>query len=203
MILYIASGALACVMLAAALPRIALSTVPPELDRRHVCAAAGAASVWLAVAWGSVPSAWPHAQLWWTGVVATLAALYDYRARVIPNRLLIVASAGVLATAFVVAPARIWGMVLSCIALLAVMVGMAAMGRGGLGAGDVKLVAFLGLALGLRAGIVAAAAGFVAMGLPSIYHVLFGKGRKHKLPYAPFLWLGTLVWLLLGNTMLV
>jgi len=199
MIPYIASGVLAGVGLAVALPRIPLSTDPPSLGRQSICAAALALVVWLIVAYRSVPAAWPQAQLWWTGVVATLAALYDHRARVIPNRLLVLGSAGFLATALVMAPARVLDSVLSGAAVLLAMVAMAAIGRGGLGAGDVKLVAFLGLALGLRTGIVAASAGFLAMGIPSIYHVLFGKGRKHRLPYAPFLWAGMLVWLLVGG----
>ena len=200
MVPYVASGVLACAGLAVLLPRIPLSTDPPALERKTLYAAMIALAVWLVVTQQRVPGAWPGAQLWWTGVTVTLAAVYDHQARVIPNRLLALTSAGFLITALVMAPARVGGLLLSCVALLLAMVGMAAIGRGGLGAGDVKLVAFLGLALGLRASILAASAGFLAMGIPSIYHVLFGKGRKHTLPYAPFLWAGMLVWLLLGGT---
>jgi len=199
MALYIASGVLVGVAIAALLPRIPLSTDPPALERKTLYAAVAGILIWLVVAQEKVPGAWPQAQLWWTGVTATLAAVYDHQARVIPNRLLAVTSAGFLVTALVMAPVRVGSLLLSCVVLLAAMAGMAAIGRGGLGAGDVKLVAFLGLALGLRAGILAASAGFLAMGIPSVYHVLFGKGRKHRLPYAPFLWVGMLLWLLLGG----
>jgi leader peptidase (prepilin peptidase)/N-methyltransferase len=72
----------------------------------------------------------------------------------------------------------------------------------GLGMGDVKLGAAMGLYLGPGRGLLAAAAGTVAGGLVHALLVLLGRrtwaGRGSEVPFAPFLALGALGTTILG-----
>jgi leader peptidase (prepilin peptidase)/N-methyltransferase len=72
----------------------------------------------------------------------------------------------------------------------------------GLGMGDVKLGAVMGLYLGPGRGLLAVAAGTVAGGLVHALLVLLGRqtwaGRGSKVPFAPFLTLGALGTAILG-----
>lgn len=72
--------------------------------------------------------------------------------------------------------------------------------RGGMGAGDVKLGAFAGLAVGLPAVVAGIFLGFVAGGAVATFLLLTRlRGRRDPVPYAPFLATGAWVALLYGN----
>jgi len=71
---------------------------------------------------------------------------------------------------------------------------------GGVGAGDVKLGAFLGLALGFPAILAGLFLGFVAGGVVAVILLLARlRGRRDPIPYAPFLTAGAWVGMLYGN----
>lgn len=73
----------------------------------------------------------------------------------------------------------------------------------GMGGGDVKLGALMGLTLGFSNGILALMLSFLSGALVSIVLVLFGK--KHfgqSVPFGPFLVLGSLIALFWGNEMI-
>lgn len=71
--------------------------------------------------------------------------------------------------------------------------------RGGMGAGDIKLMAMIGLYVGLRGTAVVLLLGFVFGALVGITFMLLGKlTRKDALPFAPYLALATLVDVLVG-----
>jgi len=70
----------------------------------------------------------------------------------------------------------------------------------GMGMGDVKLAAFIGLAVGFPAVFVALLFSFVAGGLVGGSLLLTGlKGRKDYIPFAPFLVTGGMVAMLYGQ----
>jgi leader peptidase (prepilin peptidase) / N-methyltransferase len=67
---------------------------------------------------------------------------------------------------------------------------------GGMGMGDVKLVALIGLvlgSLGLRYVFVAAGAGILLGGVGAIVALIIGLGRKQAIPFGPFLAAGAVV----------
>ena len=67
---------------------------------------------------------------------------------------------------------------------------------GGMGMGDVKLAALIGLvlgSLGLRFVGVAAAAAIVFGGLGGVVALSMGKGRKSAIPFGPYLAAGAVV----------
>lgn len=72
--------------------------------------------------------------------------------------------------------------------------------RGGIGLGDVKLGALMGLALGLPAVLAGLFLGFLAGGVGAIILLATGlRGRRDAVPYAPFLATGAWLALLYGN----
>ncbi len=70
----------------------------------------------------------------------------------------------------------------------------------GMGGGDVKLGAFMGLGLGFPNGLIAVIASFVSGALFSIVLIVLGKKRfGQAIPFGPFLILGSLLALFWGN----
>ncbi len=75
--------------------------------------------------------------------------------------------------------------------------------RGGIGGGDVKLMAALGLFCGWRVVLLGAFFGVILGGvMAAILLLLFGKNRRAMMPLAPALALGTVVALLWGEPIL-
>ncbi|RJO62556.1 MAG: prepilin peptidase [Dehalococcoidia bacterium] len=78
---------------------------------------------------------------------------------------------------------------------------IAILSRGGMGLGDVKMAALMGIMLGYPSVLVAIFLAIVAGGIVAI--VLLAtreKGRKQAIPFGPFLALGTMLALLWGNS---
>jgi len=73
----------------------------------------------------------------------------------------------------------------------------------GMGAGDVKLAAFVGLITGFPGALVAVCGSFLLGGLVAIGLLLSGRaGRKAVIPFAPFLCLSTFLVLIFGDRLL-
>ena len=73
--------------------------------------------------------------------------------------------------------------------------------RGGMGAGDVKLGAFLGLITGYPVAMMALLMAFVGGGVVAAFLLVSKiKGRKQSIPFGPFLSLSALVSLLWGDS---
>lgn len=74
---------------------------------------------------------------------------------------------------------------------------------GGMGMGDVKLAAFIGLMVGFPGILVALFLSFVAGGIAAASLMLAGlKGRRDPIPFGPFLVMGGIVSMLYGETIL-
>jgi leader peptidase (prepilin peptidase) / N-methyltransferase len=73
--------------------------------------------------------------------------------------------------------------------------------RGGMGAGDLKLMAMIGLYVGLRGAVLVMLLGFFLGALVGVAGMIFGKlTRKDALPFAPYLVMATLLEVLWGET---
>lgn len=146
--------------------------------------------------------------LTWDAAIASVfcAALVavsatDYERRIIPNRVVLPATAVVLVANSVVHPSVEWlaaGLGASGFLLLAALAYPA-----GMGMGDVKLALLLGVALG-RTVPVALMIGMVSALVPSVW--LLAKhgsaARKMRIPFGPFLALGGIVALFAGPAIL-
>lgn len=82
----------------------------------------------------------------------------------------------------------------------AVMLIIIAASRGGMGAGDLKLMAMIGLFVGLRGTVVVMMLGFLFGALVGLAFIILGRlTRKDALPFAPYLSLAALIQVLWGE----
>jgi leader peptidase (prepilin peptidase)/N-methyltransferase len=138
-------------------------------------------------------------------LVTTLAAitLTDLERRIIPNRILVVAALAGGAIAAVTDPASLPERGIAAAAAGGLLLITALVYPAGMGMGDVKLAAVLGIYLGaavapaLLVGFLAGAAVGLAMMLRD-----GAAARKRGVPFGPFLALGGLVGLLAGNELI-
>ena len=80
---------------------------------------------------------------------------------------------------------------------------LALISRGGMGFGDVKLAALIGLATGFPLVLLALLIAAILGGLPAIVLLATGKrGRKEAIPFGPFLAVAAMVTLLWGNNII-
>ncbi|WP_203472052.1 prepilin peptidase [Dissulfurispira thermophila] len=80
---------------------------------------------------------------------------------------------------------------------------IATLSRGGMGGGDIKLMAMVGAFMGWRAVFLTTFIGSLLGSLVGIFLMVFkGKGRKTKIPFGPFLSFGSIITLFFGGEIL-
>lgn len=80
----------------------------------------------------------------------------------------------------------------------------AVLSRGGMGGGDIKLIAMIGSFLGWKEVLLTIFLSALSGSLVGIFLMVFmGKGRKHKIPFGPFLALGATLSLFWGKDLIV
>ncbi len=81
---------------------------------------------------------------------------------------------------------------------------VAVLSRGGMGGGDIKMMAMVGALMGWKSVLLTTFLGSLAGSLIGIFLMIFkGRGRKTKIPFGPFLALGTLITLFFGQEILL
>jgi len=81
---------------------------------------------------------------------------------------------------------------------------VAVLSRGGMGGGDIKLMAMVGALMGWKAVLLTTFLGSLTGSVIGLFLMIFkGKGRKAKIPFGPFLALGTLITLFFGQEILI
>jgi leader peptidase (prepilin peptidase) / N-methyltransferase len=145
-----------------------------------------------------------HAQLWLDlCFVAALVAItrIDLEHRIIPNRILAPLAVLALVLTAIFAPGELPARLISAAAGGGVLLLAALAYPGGMGMGDVKLAAVMGLVLGPALGpalLIAVLAGTL-VGVAIIARRGVAAGRKTAVPFGPFLALGGLVGLFAGQ----
>jgi leader peptidase (prepilin peptidase)/N-methyltransferase len=133
-------------------------------------------------------------------VLVAVSAI-DLEHRIIPNRIVLPATGVVLVANTLRDPSVEW--ILAGLGAFTFLFVAALIYPAGMGMGDVKLAALMGVALG-RVVPVALMAGMIAALLPSM--VLFArhgaKARKMGIPFGPFLAIGSVVALFWGDAIL-
>ncbi|MCL4491853.1 MAG: prepilin peptidase [Nitrospirae bacterium] len=80
---------------------------------------------------------------------------------------------------------------------------IAVLSRGGMGGGDIKMMAMVGAFMGWKAVLLTTFLGSLTGSVVGIFLMIAkGKGRKAKIPFGPFLALGALITLFLGGNIL-
>lgn len=81
---------------------------------------------------------------------------------------------------------------------------IAVLSRGGMGGGDIKMMAMVGGLMGWKAVLLTTFIGSLAGSVVGVFLMVFkGKGRKTKVPFGPFLALGALVTLFFAQESLL
>lgn len=127
-------------------------------------------------------------------------ALIDLEYRIIPNRILLPAAAAAIAIGLVTQPSRVPEQLIAGAAAGGFLLVFALAYPRGMGMGDVKLAAVMGLYLGRSVAVallVAVVLGTVVGGLVMARQGV-KKGRKTAVPFGPFLAAGGVVALLAG-----
>lgn len=133
-------------------------------------------------------------------VVLVPVSLIDLEYRIIPNRIMLPAALAAIAIGLVTHPAGVPGQLIAGAAAGGFLLIFALAYPRGMGMGDVKLAAVLGLflegsvAVALMAGVLA---GTIVGGL-IMARVGVAEGRKTAVPFGPFLALGGIIGLLAG-----
>ena len=134
-------------------------------------------------------------------IVLVAVSATDIEHRIIPNRIVLPAAAIVFAANTAVHPSLEW--TIGGLAAFGFLFAAALAYPAGMGMGDVKLALLMGLALG-RTVSVALMIGMVAALVPGV--VLLAKhgqaARKMRIPFGPFLALGSVVALFAGHELL-
>ena len=133
-------------------------------------------------------------------VLVTLSVI-DVRHRIVPNRIVLPAAAAALALHTLIDPTPEWA--IAALAASGFLFAAVLAYPKGLGMGDVKLALLLGAVLGASVSV-ALMVGFLAALVPSL--VLFARhgsaARKMAIPLVPFLSLGAVLALFLGERIL-
>jgi leader peptidase (prepilin peptidase) / N-methyltransferase len=138
-------------------------------------------------------------------LVATLAAvtLTDLEQQIIPNRILLVSAVVGISIAAVADPASLPERAIAALAAGGLLLITALVYPAGMGMGDVKLAALMGLYLG-DAVAPALLVGFLSGALVGVALMLRegAAARKQGVPFGPFLALGAFVGLLAGSELI-
>ncbi len=81
---------------------------------------------------------------------------------------------------------------------------VAVLSRGGMGGGDIKMMAMVGASMGWKAVLLTTFLGSLSGSIIGVFLMVFrGRGRKTKIPFGPFLALGSVITLFFGQEILL
>ena len=134
------------------------------------------------------------------GVLLTVIAAHDARTRRIPNALVYPALAVAFVLALLQPVAPWWTFVLSGL-VAGLAIGSIAAFTGGMGFGDAKLAALIGLLLGWPATLIGLFAAFAVGAITGVALIAAGVVRRRDpIPFAPALAVGAAIGLVAGPT---
>lgn len=144
-------------------------------------------------------SGWRVLLAWGFLAVLISVAFIDLEHQIIPNKIVLPASVVGLAAAVALNPEHWWEFLAGSLGAGAFLMVLALLWPGGMGLGDVKLALFMGAVLG-RYVAVALFFGFLLGGLVGVLLIASRlRGRRDRIPFGPFLALGSAVGLFWGE----
>ena len=146
---------------------------------------------------------WPALMLAVFVSILIIASVIDIYHHIIPDGLVITGVLAGIPLTLIQSTDKLVNGLIGFLAAGLIMLLIAIVSKGGMGGGDIKLSAFLGLYLGWQGVLLAMFIAFFLGGMTGIYLLLSGrKGRKDPVPFGPFLALGALLAVLWGNELL-
>lgn len=132
-----------------------------------------------------------------------VASAVDLELRVIPNRLLMVMGAAVIALKGLIGAQLLWPAILGALGAGIFLLVPALLYPGGMGGGDVKLAAVIGLYLGWPSAFLAVILGITIAAVAGMGWALLTKqGLKVLIPLGPFLSAGAILALFWGEQLM-
>ena len=125
--------------------------------------------------------------------------LIDLDHQIIPDRISLPGMVVGLAASSVILPTGFLNALIGLLLGGSLFYGVAVASRGGMGGGDIKLIAMIGAFLGWKQVLLTIFIGALAGSVIGLFLMVFkGKSRKHAVPFGPFLSLGAVVALFAG-----
>lgn len=147
--------------------------------------------------------AWVELGLCYIAVLC--AAVFDFRLRIIPNQIplgLVIARALIFICEFMMtntALAYLVSSLLGCFVSFLILMVASKISKGGVGGGDVKLMASLGFGAGIYAALTTLLCALIICAAVAVVLLITKKkSRKDSVPFAPFIYLGYVAVLLLS-----
>jgi prepilin signal peptidase PulO-like enzyme (type II secretory pathway) len=145
---------------------------------------------------------WPVLVAWAFIAAMVAVAFIDYDHMIIPNRIVLPGAVLGLIASIALRPQAWWVYVAGSLGAAAFMFILAMLWPGGMGPGDIKMALFMGAVLGADV-LVALFAAFLFGSVAGVYLMIVQKrSRKAKIPFGPYLALGAVVAVFLGETIL-
>jgi leader peptidase (prepilin peptidase)/N-methyltransferase len=138
-------------------------------------------------------------------LVSTLlvAALIDYDHKIIPNIITLPGMVIGLGLSLLVLPITLVDSLLGLLLGGGLFYLIAFLTKGGMGGGDIKLIAMVGAFLGWSGALFTIFSGALLGSLVGIVLMLLGrKGRKDKVPFGPFLSGGAIIFIITGQDLI-
>jgi leader peptidase (prepilin peptidase) / N-methyltransferase len=130
-------------------------------------------------------------------------ALIDYDHKIIPNTITLPGIVIGLGLSLWALPIRPLASLLGLIVGGTIFYLIALVSRGGMGGGDIKLIAMIGAFLGWQGALFTIFSGALLGSLVGMVLMLLGrKGRKDKVPFGPFLSCGAILFILCGDNLI-
>ncbi|HTN42574.1 MAG TPA: prepilin peptidase [Nitrospiria bacterium] len=124
----------------------------------------------------------------------------DLDHQIIPDRITLPGMVVGLVASAVILPIGIWDAVIGLLLGGALFYGVAVASGGGMGGGDIKLIAMIGAFLGWKEALLTIFIGALAGSAIGLFLMAFkGKSRKYPVPFGPFLSLGAVISLFAGQ----
>lgn len=146
---------------------------------------------------------WSLLSLWLFVALLIVVAFIDLEHQIIPNKVNLFGFISGITLNLFIGNLSLLNMFLGFLVSGGLLFLIALLSRGGMGHGDIKFAAVMGIFLGWQLVLLALLIAFILGGLGGIALLaLKKKGRKDMIPFGPFLVLGSLVSVLFGNQIL-
>ncbi|MDF2960944.1 MAG: prepilin signal peptidase PulO-like peptidase [Paenibacillus sp.] len=132
--------------------------------------------------------------------VVIVAVMTDLRSRIIPDKLILFGILSAIVLRLFIHPLPWWDYIAAFFVGSGILFLIAIVSKGGMGGGDIKLFAFLGLIVGIKLILLTL---FISSLLGSLYGLLLlissKLTKRHAVPFGPFIAAGSMIAYLWGN----
>jgi len=162
----------------------------------------GITGVAFALAFWRFGLSWPLLVAWAFIAAMVAVAFIDFDHMIIPNKIVLPGALIGLVASVAIHPQSWWMYVAGSLGAAGFLFALAMLWPGGMGPGDIKMALFMGAVLGVHV-IIALFAAFLLGSAGGVYLMAVQKrSRKTKIPFGPYLALGAVVGVFIGETVL-